>query len=321
MSEKPIFDEAWRWNGWTTTHEEVTDGAVDSEGNIVLVGSQGYWSLKKNVDDDTFTDGYSGDFAAVKLDAAGEILWTSIISSAGSSADMWFAVDTDSNNDVIVGGRTEGYWSSSNPDNIPHPAIVKLDGGTGEEVWRYQEIPPDSTSYPSTDPAVGSVSGATVDGDDNAFLVGQVYGSLVEGEEDPWVSDYVVIKLNGTDGSEIWTVQGGDSSSLDHLHCVEADSSGDVVAAGIGGDGDSISLVVMKFSGATGSILWEYSPATLFTHDVAHAIDVDIQGNVYVAGGFETETLQVGNTNFIPFDVLPCALETLRGLCHRTNRS
>lgn len=70
----PAFDEVWRWAGWTTSDEEVTDGAVDSEENFVLVGSQGYEAVPSSVYDDTSTDAFSGNFAAVKLSGAGELL-------------------------------------------------------------------------------------------------------------------------------------------------------------------------------------------------------------------------------------------------------
>ncbi|CBJ29523.1 hypothetical protein Esi_0149_0082 [Ectocarpus siliculosus] len=290
----PEFDEVWRWDGWTTLDEHTNDGAVDLDGNVVLVGSQGY-AAAEDLLDDTFVDAYSGDFAAVKLEgASGEVLWTWTASSLGSEADMFLAVDTDSNNDIVMGGRTEGYWSSSNPDSVAHIAVVKLDGGTGDEIWRYQEHPPDS--YTSLGSyfyyGYGSVSGVAVDGDDNCLLVGQTYGSLVYGEGDPGDSDFFVIKLDGTDGSEIWTVQGGESASFDSLHHVKVDSGGDLIVVGIGGDEDAVNVVVVKFSGTDGAVLWEYSPVTSSTHDVPASVDVDTQDDVYIAGGYDALNLQ-----------------------------
>ncbi|CAM9101347.1 unnamed protein product [Ectocarpus sp. 6 AP-2014] len=290
----PEFDEVWRWDGWTTLDEHTNDGAVDLGGNVVLVGTQGYAAAEYTIDD-TFEDAYSGDFAAVKLEgASGEVLWTWTASSLGSEADTFLAVDTDSNNDIVMGGRTEGYWSSSNPDTTPHIAVVKLDGGTGDEIWRYQEHPPDS--YTSWGVyfyyGLGSVSGVAVDGDDNCLLVGQTYGSLVYGEGDPGDSDFFVIKLDGTDGSEIWTVQGGESASYDSLNHVKVDSAGDLIAVGIGGDEDAVNVVVVKFSGTDGAVLWEYSPVTSFTHDVPESVDVDTQDDVYIAGGYDALNLQ-----------------------------
>ncbi|CAM9663524.1 unnamed protein product, partial [Scytosiphon promiscuus] len=292
MSVSPVFNELWRWNGWTTSHESLGDGAIDSEGNIILVGSSNLYTVPNGAYDDTFVDEVSGDFTAIKLDGDGEVLWTWTESSFGDYADSWIAVDTDSNADVVVGGMTEGYWASSNPHELSHFAVAKLDGGLGSEIWRYQGYSPDSTTSTSTSFSRGTVFGVTIDGDDNVFLAGQVYGSLVDGEDYQGDSGYFVIKLDGTDGSEIWTEQGGEPDSFDSFRAVKADPAGDVVAAGIAGDEGAVNLIVVKFSGATGSSLWEYSTATSFTHDMGHSIDVDAQGDVYVAGGFDTENLQ-----------------------------
>ncbi|CAN0111169.1 unnamed protein product, partial [Ectocarpus sp. 4 AP-2014] len=120
----------------------------------------------------------------------------------------------------------------------------------------------------------------------------QTYGSLVFGEGDPGDSDFFVIKLDGTDGSEIWTVQGGESTSFDSLHHVKVDSVGDLIAVGIGGDEDAVNVVVVKFSGTDGAVLWEYSPVTSFTHDVPESVDVDTQDDVYIAGGYDALNLQ-----------------------------
>ncbi|CAN0261359.1 unnamed protein product, partial [Hapterophycus canaliculatus] len=292
MSAAPAFDEVWRWDGWTTLDESTRSGAVDLEGNIILVGSQSFEAVSYDPDDDTFIDAFSGDFATVKLNSDGEQLWTWIASSLGDFYDGWFDVDTDSSNDVVIGGKTEGYWESSNPDEVQHLAAVKLDGDTGDEVWRYQRRPSDSSSYAIVQDGTGGVTGVAVDGDDNVFLVGQVFGSLADGEGDLGDSGYFVIKLDGTDGSEIWVIQGGEPNSFDSLRAVKADPDGNVIAAGIGGDEDSVNLVVIKFSGVDGRSLWDYSTATMFTHDAPHAIDVDAQGDVYVSGGFDTENLQ-----------------------------
>ncbi|CAN0436632.1 unnamed protein product, partial [Ectocarpus sp. 8 AP-2014] len=164
---------------------------------------------------------------------SGAVLWSWTGSSLGNEADVFFAVATDSNNDIIMGGRTAGYWSSSTPDYFPHMAVVKLDGSTGDEIWRYQEHAPDSsTTWGLSYSSLGSVSGVAVDGEDNCFLVGQTSGSLVYGEGDAGDSDFFATKLDGADGSEIWTIQGGSSTTFDSFRDVAVDSAGDLVAVG-----------------------------------------------------------------------------------------
>lgn len=196
-----------------------------------------------------------------------------------------------------MGGRTYGSWAEANPEETFHMAAVKLDGGSGLELWRYQESPADSFTSQGdvTYPGSGGVTGVAVDRDDNVFLVGQAFGSLLAGEGDPGDSDFFVIKLDGSDGSEVWRLQSGDGSEFDSFHSAKADSAGNLVVVGIsGGTTDSIDFVVLRLSGTDGSTLWEYSPSSASSTDVLHAVDLDAEGNVYVAGGLGAENLQGG---------------------------
>lgn len=289
----PEFDEVWRWDGWTTADETLFGGAVDSDGNVILVGSQG-WAFEEDFLDDTFIEETAGDFAAVKLSSSGEELWTWTASSSDGEADAFFAVNTDSNDNVIMAGYTEGYLVESNANNVRHIAVVKL-SSSGDELWRYQESPPDATStslYGDTYFTSASVRGVAVDGDDNVILVGQTIGSFAPGEGGANDSDGFVLKLDGTDGSEIWRTQEGESSSFDSFRAAKADSAGDVIAVGINGDEDAIDFVVLKLSGLDGTVIWEHSPDTSFTHDVPNSIDLDAQGDVYVCGGYDAQNLQ-----------------------------
>lgn len=173
---------------------------------------------------------------------------------------------------------------------------MKLDGTSGLEVWRYQESPPDSSTSQGdvTYPGSGGVVGVAVDGADNVFLVGQTFGSLLAGEGDPGDSDFFVIKLDGLDGSEIWRLQSGGGSEFDSFHAAKADPAGNLVVVGISGQTDSVDFVVLRLSGADGSTLWEYSPSSASSTDVLHAVDLDAEGDVYVAGGLGAGNLQGG---------------------------
>lgn len=94
------FKVVWRWEGWTALNETAKAGAIDSDGNIVLVGVQGQETASYE-SDDTFEESLAGDFACVRIDGdTGESLWTWTGSSVGSYADVFLAVDTDSHNDV-----------------------------------------------------------------------------------------------------------------------------------------------------------------------------------------------------------------------------
>lgn len=85
-----------------------------------------------------------------------------------SAADSISAVETFSNGDVLMGGLTTGSWASSNPDASTHLAAVKLNGDTGDELWRYQTDTSGSSASVSA-----LVRDVAVDGDDNVFMVGK----------------------------------------------------------------------------------------------------------------------------------------------------
>lgn len=288
----PEFNELWRWDGWSTVDETAGKGVVDLDGNVIIVGSRGLEAESISPYDDTFSDAESGDFAAVKLSSSGEVVWTWTASSLDGEADVFIAVDIDSNNDVVMGGYTHGYWEESNPLNVRHVAVVKL-SASGEEVWRYQESPltTSSTTLSGTYHSEATVIGVAIDDDDNVLLAGQTIGSMVFGEGSNQDSDFFVKKHDGTDGSEIWTIQIGETTSFDAFQSVKADSAGDVVAVGISGEVDT-NFVVLKLSGVDGTVLWEHSPVTSFTQDVPKAVDIDAQGDVYVCGGFDAQNLQ-----------------------------
>lgn len=296
----PEFIQEWRWEGWTTGNETANGGAVDFDNNVIIVGGYGFAAML-NEEDDTFTETYASDFGAVKLlGSSGEVVWTWTASSADDEADVLFTVDTDSNSDIIMGGYSEGVWAASNPHTVRHLVVVKLDGSTGEELWRYQEASQDSTSATITYYGSGTVIGLAVDGDDNVILVGQTYNSLVDGEGDPGDSDYFALKLDGTDGGEVWRMQGGFSFHFDSFLSVKVDSAGDVVAVGITGSEGVTDFLAVKLGGTDGSFLWEYSPYSS-TIDVLHAVDFDGEDNLFVAGGEDAPSLlgQVAETPIV----------------------
>lgn len=98
-------------------------------------------------------------------------------------------------------------------------------------------------------------------------------------------SPRLVRQLDGANGTEIWRRQVGEFSEFDAFTSAKSDSEGNLVVVGVSGQIDTIDLVVLKLSGTNGSTLWEYSPLSRTSIDVLRSLDVDVEGNVYVAGG------------------------------------
>lgn len=285
MSATPRFAELWRYQGLTATKEIGNAGTVDSADNLLVVG---YTS--EPIDDDVADQ--PTDIGAVKLQGStGDVLWSwSAAAPEAEAFDYMFGIDTDSADDVFMGGYSEGFWSSSNADGRRDIAAVKLDGATGDELWRYQAVAEDSLTSLSEYVWYGQsgISDVAVDGDDNVFLVGYSANSFVDGAGDAGDLDMIVIKLDGATGDELWRSQGGIETGWEQLYAARVDDSGDLLAAGSTRPADSDQrggdFVIMKISGVDGTNIWERTGSTT-TADILTGVDVDEAGDVYVSGG------------------------------------
>lgn len=181
--------------------------------NTVTTGS-----AAMNPAGDFFVAGISPDipdFTVVKLTASyGTESWrTSFASDPLSGAQPRTAV-TDASGDLLVLGRV----SDSSNDHF----VLKLDGVTGQELWRY------------TLATVEETDGAwdlAIDGAGDAFVAATGAGM------------FTIIKFDGGSGSPIWQ----ESPGAGFAYAVEVDHFGDVVAGG-----DVGAFGVLKLRGASG---------------------------------------------------------------------
>ena len=108
--------------------------------------------------------------------------------------------------------------------------------------------------------------------------------------------DYATLKYSGATGSLMWSglaqgvVRYDFALGFDEPKDVAVDSVGDVFVTG----GSNGGFATLKYSGASGAILWTGFPdgAALLSGGAANAIAVDAAGDVVVTGGF-----QVGANN------------------------
>lgn len=283
------LQETWRYQGWLTSDEVVEDGAVDSAGNLILAGYVN--RTKVGLENSTS----AANVLAVKVSGSmGVEVWTWTHSSELSTLDIINGVAVDSKDNVILGGYTEIDGVSVNSNKQRNMTVVKLDGATGDKIWRYQDAADDLESstgrfgYDST-----FIEGVAVDANDNVFLVGTMTNDLVPGDGTVNDIDWFVRKLDGDTAAVLWTVREGSTVFSELTKGIKVDLTGDLVIAGNTGDDDS-TITVKKLSGVDGEVLWEFTRISS-TAAALSSVDVDGDGNVYVAGSEGAEDLQGTN--------------------------
>ncbi|CAM9350235.1 unnamed protein product [Scytosiphon promiscuus] len=195
-----------------TDGEDVASGVVISpeDGSVVVVGStQGDWDGTSSGEE---------DFAAFKLDSNGTLIWkwqdgTNYSDSMGAVAMV--------DNGVAICGTTDGSFGGPSAGSSDFVAIKLDDTRGGAEVWRWQAGSSENDGA-TTIAAVGSADVVIA-----GYTQGHFSGDNAGGE----TADAVAVKLNGTDGNEIWRWQGGsDDADLVGGAAVQAD--GGIVLGG-----------------------------------------------------------------------------------------
>ncbi len=160
--------------------------------------------------------------------------------------------------------------------------VVKLDP-LGNELWRTQI---DGTLAPNPDS--DGPADVVFDANGDVVVVGQVDNPGTEG-------DFFVAKLAGATGVELWRQElfgTATAAPFDVALAVGVDPNGDVVAAGQVANETPPrgNMLVAKFDGASGAELWRVEPSgtdtagLLFLDDEARDIEIDANGDVFVAG-------------------------------------
>ena len=233
---------------------EVRAVAVDAAGDVVAAGAIN-------------NTGSLQDFTVVKLaGATGVELWRQVINGTASLNDTARSLRLDGAGNVVAGGELQNTGTGMDF------TVVKLAGTTGAELWRRQ-------------------LDGTASGTDVARSVRlDAAGDVVAGGELQNIGtgmDFMVVKLSGTTGTEVWRRQiDGTASGNDLARTLRVDSTGNVVAAGeLQNIGTGLDFTVVKLAGSSGAELWrQVLNGTASGTDAAHAVRVDAAGDVIAAG-------------------------------------
>ncbi len=253
--------EEWiaRYNGSANGEEAV---ALDAHGNVYVTGTS--WN------------GSNSDYATFKYDPQGNELWVARFdgSTGGNDTPSGLAVDPQGN--AYVTGISH-YGPGA--DDYDYVTIRYAPDGTELWVARYQS----TFEYPPV--------GIGVDRDGNVYVSGAFRGAW-----DPYGydDDYLTIKYD-PQGDELWTAlyigPGTDSScKADGATAMTVDADGNVYVTGWSanagpytgwGCAEGYDYATVKYN-ASGDQVWAARYPGY--EGLAAHLDVDPQGNVYLAG-------------------------------------
>jgi uncharacterized delta-60 repeat protein len=228
---------------------------ADDEAQAIAMDNDGY----------VYVSGFSyaagstyHDYATIKYDSDGNVLWTRRYS--GPYSDLAYDLAVNQTGEVFVTGSIGGDCGT-----------VKY-STTGTLIWVQQ--------YDGPGEYLDQASAIAVDSESNVFITGYVTG--IDSEY-----DYATIKYD-TDGNELWAAgYNGPGNENDIARAIAVDDSGNVYVTGAsraeGFDGSDYCTI--KYD-SEGSEIWaaRYNNPSPWSSDDAQDIVVDWMGNVYVTG-------------------------------------
>ena len=239
-----------RYNGPANATDEATAIAVDENGNVYVTGV-------------SIASGSYGDYTTIKYDKDGNTKWVKRYNGPGNSVDNPTAIAVDKQGNVYVTGWSYGIGT------FEDYATIKYDAH-GNLLWVVRYNGPGN----SNDEAKALV----VDAAGNVYITGSSWGSS-------GTLDYTTIKYN-TAGVQQWLARYNGSGLILNLATdIAVDATGNVYVTGSSGNGGNLDdYATIKYD-AAGAQQWAVRYDAANSGDIANALAVDDQGNVYVTGG------------------------------------
>lgn len=241
------FDGTERW------HDQVRDMSLAADGTLWVVG---------NTPD---PNRYANVLLLAYDSVTGDLLNTIEYTSGPFTSEAGAAVATDALGNVYVAGNTVG--------DGPDVMVLKFDAG-GNFVWRRTWDGPAASPY-----SQDSSKQILVHADGNPVV-------LIHGVMSSLHPDYVVLKLDESDGTTVWERRWG-SSGGDFAREMEMDGDGDLYVTGTGING-SDRFATIKIDGTSGVVLWQVYDGVDFNNS-ARALALDGDGGVYVTGSVDPD--------------------------------
>jgi len=288
-----------RYNGPESTSDEAKAIAVDNAGNVYVTGES------KGV-------GTYDDFATIKYDTNGNLLWIKRYNGPSNNNDTPYSMAVDKFGNAYVTGESWDDLTSADIVTIKYSPAGNIDwinrydgpandsydisteivvdtsgnvyvvGGTrvSENAYAFATIKYNSSGVEQwvrwwNNNFSGRANSVAVDYNGNVFVTGITTNAS---------SDYATIKYN-SDGVLQWEkIYNKGANSFDEPTSVKLDLFGNVYVSGNTGIGSTSDITTIKYNSG-GDQLWEHTyngPGN--GEDQAKSMAVDQLGNVYVTG-------------------------------------
>jgi len=303
----------WAKRAGGTNYDEGEGVCTDSNGNIFATGH--FYSGTIIFGSDTLTNsqqGTAGSFI-VKYDSNGNVLWAKSVQ--GLSIDWGYSVSADPSGNVFVTGEfssdTLYFGSSVIVTNTSSTAVfvAKYDPN-GNILWAKSEM-----GTPNYNDGGYSVS---ADPFGNAFVVGH-FSSLTASFGTTTLTnsassgsfDFFIAKYD-PNGNVLWAKS---ASGIDDEtgYSVSTDAAGNAYVTGnyqsptmsFGNivltniNNNNGNVFVVKYE-ASGGVAWAESSQGSSDFATGHSISVNTAGDIFVTGGFTSDTISFGSQILIP---------------------
>jgi uncharacterized delta-60 repeat protein len=238
-----------RFNGPGSGNAQANAVVADPNGNVYVAG---------------YSTGSGGnpDYVTIAYSSGGMALWTNRYNGSANNSDFANAMAIDASGNVIVTGTSVGSGGNYDYATVAY-------SGAGVPLW--------TNRYNGPGNGTDDAEAVAVDGNGNAFVTGYSVGN---GTSD----DYATVAYSST-GVPLWTNRYDGITYQDDAADIVVDGNGNVIVTGSSlAFNSSTDFITIKYSNG-GVPLWtnRYN-GVVSSSDVAQAVAVDTQGNVFVTG-------------------------------------
>ena len=238
-----------RFNGTGNGYDEATAIAVDNIGNVFVTGySTGTGTLE--------------DYTTIKYNSSGIQQWVKTYNGSGNGFDKATTLTINSNNRIIVTGF------STNTTGTLDIVTLRYNSGNGNSQWTKIY----NGSFNGDDIATSIINDGI-----NVIICGSTQMAAIN-------SDYLLLKLNTTNGNQVFSVNYDGYGANDLANSITIDNTGKLYVTGICKNNTLVEYHTIEYSN-TGVQQWVHKyPLNLTSSKIINKVAIDAWDMIYICG-------------------------------------